>query len=333
MVRAPSHFPRRVCLWTLLRPRTGALRGRLFARAFSLVEVLVVVSLMTVIVYGLYTMFDQTQKALRANTAQVDVLESGRSALEAITRTLSQAVPGGLSDTATNSRFFPPHLFAHLDYSSPLVQSKLDPTIDRISRSNVLQSCFFLTRATNGYIANGFFVASSSAVNVLTNGPVVQGGFGTLYQFSYATNASVPPQRALSAGQLLLMTNRFERIKNSVLTNAVNMPTANPLIDGVVHFRIRPFDSTMRPYLVSVPPDIMVLPDIIGPTDQLPQRFYFYGQSLPAFLELELGIVDPQVLQKVKAMPGVVAQRTYLQQHIGAVQLFHKMIPLRNAQP
>ena len=61
-------------------------RGRVCSPAFSIMELLVAVSIMTFIVYALYQMFHQTQKALRGNITQVDVLESGRAALEMMSR-------------------------------------------------------------------------------------------------------------------------------------------------------------------------------------------------------------------------------------------------------
>ena len=53
-----------------------SLRAR-FKRAFTLLEMLVSVSVMTMIVYVLYALFDTTQSALRKNAAQVDVNEGG----------------------------------------------------------------------------------------------------------------------------------------------------------------------------------------------------------------------------------------------------------------
>ena len=44
---------------------------------FSLVEVLLAVSIMSVIVFGLFSMFNQTQKALLATSKQVDILGGG----------------------------------------------------------------------------------------------------------------------------------------------------------------------------------------------------------------------------------------------------------------
>ena len=45
---------------------------------FTVTELMVAVSLMSLIVFALYAMFNQTQKAMRANEAQVDSTERGR---------------------------------------------------------------------------------------------------------------------------------------------------------------------------------------------------------------------------------------------------------------
>src|SRR5688572_7407791 len=65
-------------------------RGRRFKQAFSLIEILVAVTLLSVITIGLLAMFYQTQKAFRIGTSQVDVLESGRAAMQLICRDLQQ---------------------------------------------------------------------------------------------------------------------------------------------------------------------------------------------------------------------------------------------------
>ena len=64
---------------------------------------LVTVSVMTMIIYVLYALFDTTQSALRKNAAQVDVNEGGRAAMEMIVRELSQMEVSG----------FPPMMDRH----------------------------------------------------------------------------------------------------------------------------------------------------------------------------------------------------------------------------
>jgi len=50
-------------------------------RGFSLIEMMVAVSLMLVIVIGLFAMFSQAQRALKMATTQVDVMEPGRATM------------------------------------------------------------------------------------------------------------------------------------------------------------------------------------------------------------------------------------------------------------
>src|ERR1044071_4532805 len=69
--------------------------------AFTVTELMVAVSLMSLIVLALYAMFNQTQKALRANEAQVDSTERGRGVLELVSREFESARVGMRAD-ATN---------------------------------------------------------------------------------------------------------------------------------------------------------------------------------------------------------------------------------------
>ncbi len=85
--------------------------------AFSLIEILVVIGLLSVIILGLLAMFNQTQRAFRTGMTQVDVLASGRAASDMIARELSQITPANYTrDAVTFSAglygytpfFFPP---------------------------------------------------------------------------------------------------------------------------------------------------------------------------------------------------------------------------------
>ena len=62
--------------------------------AFTVVELLVAISVLSLIVLVLYGLFDQVQKALRSNVAQVDVLEGGRSAMLLMSGELEQMQAG-----------------------------------------------------------------------------------------------------------------------------------------------------------------------------------------------------------------------------------------------
>src|SRR5258708_2837402 len=61
--------------------------------AFSLIEILIVVALLSIIILGLLAMFSQTQKAFRAGLTQTDVLQAGRLAGDMLGRELEQITP------------------------------------------------------------------------------------------------------------------------------------------------------------------------------------------------------------------------------------------------
>src|SRR2546426_869411 len=73
-------------------------RKRCATSAFTVTELMVAVALMSIIVFALYAMFNQVQKALRANEAQVDSTERGRGVLELVSRDLEAARASVRSD-------------------------------------------------------------------------------------------------------------------------------------------------------------------------------------------------------------------------------------------
>src|SRR2546427_12839187 len=56
--------------------------------AFSLIEIMVTVALLSFIVLGLLAMFTQTQRAFTSGMTQTDVMQSGRAVVETIARDL-----------------------------------------------------------------------------------------------------------------------------------------------------------------------------------------------------------------------------------------------------
>ena len=368
--------------------------------AFSLVELLVAVALMTVIVVGLYSMFNETQRALRTNVSQVDVLESGRSAIELIVQDIQQAkAPGPLQQEMPSKIFFPPssipnnlpvaitnthpHFFSGIQISSvdpevalPLIQNLADQGI----RINILQEVFFLTRSNLNWLAKGYFVSPSRITAVLSNAPATI-SYGTLFRFSSPNVIwdSVDPdrdqifeyQRRINSkpqwldrykqGYDLLQNfwDIYQRAKNESEFTAFNLdnkggkirrPVAFPLIDGVVHFKMQPMDSRGHPmhYWTNNPvaglkskqshyrygSSVVLRPDeaaglfgnigAVGKT-----RSAFYDDALPAYVELEIGVLDPATLEKVKSMEGnPELVQDFLSQQAGNVHLFRRMVRL-----
>jgi prepilin-type N-terminal cleavage/methylation domain-containing protein len=171
-------------------------------------------------------------------------------------------------------------------------------------QTNILQECFFLTRNSDVWTGIGYFLTIKGE------------GVGTLYRFS--------------------MTNQFadwrfdlSTLYNAYLTAKPESNTVGRVAEGLVHFSLRAFDTngveyaTMNPLFLST--NIIVRPDAIA----------FAEGALPAWVELELGMVDPQVYRQYKLILGSgggnqAAAANFLEKQAGKVYLFRERIPIRN---
>jgi len=317
------------------------------SRAFTLLELMVAVSVMTLVIYTLYALFNQTQMALRKNAAQVDVNEGGRAAMEMIVRELSQMETSGypaITDPRTlltysgsksfHSRITPGNSALLLAYQSDaLTPEGDDEDLAEGFRTNILQDFTFTGRGDSG-----FFVTSYRVIGA-TN------GIGTLAR--YRTNGTL---RVTAPGQALLnKTELFNRFFFDPIVSATNS-LFEPIADGVIHFRISPYDQLGRPlghgslyydplglnlerlgaagqalYQVATnrPVDGTLMQDLDGHS-----QVQFYG-ALPEYFDLQMAVVEPQVLKQVRALPKAM-QANYLGRQIGKVTLFRQRIPIRD---
>src|SRR5262245_57194759 len=150
-------------------------------RAFSLIEILVTVGLLSFIILGLLGMFTQTQRAFTSSMTQTDMLETGRGLMSIIAPEFEQMTPATLS-TSTN-------FFVEIPSSTALpfaqvVGPNMDPLAMEmpgmnVDRTNVIQRCFMLSRLNQDWVGTGYEVL----------GDYANAGVGTLYRF-YRTNYS-----------------------------------------------------------------------------------------------------------------------------------------------
>src|SRR5262245_30882251 len=151
--------------------------------AFSLIEIMVVVALLSVIILGLMAMFTQTQRAFRLGMTQTDVLESGRIASDIIARELSQITPSYFDRGQAAPSFYMGHISVD-DQSLPGVSKVGKAPPGGISRSNILQDLYFVTRENQTWTGIGYFVRSNPSNNTIA--PVA-----SLYRFQVTnSNAS-----------------------------------------------------------------------------------------------------------------------------------------------
>ncbi len=302
-------------------------------RAFTVTELLVAVSIMTLVVFALYQMFNQTQKALRGNITQVDVLESGRAAMEVISRELEQITASGLGGATNFSAGLSPYY--QLPNYQPIVQTDLD---DRTPlRTNVLQEFYFQSRMTNTWTGTGYRVIGADQ------------GVGVLYRFSVSTNFRFLSSNNLS--RAFALAPLTDPISGFASTNY------HRLADGIVHLRLTAYDldgralawrspnqrtNVHRGYRVAwqtaADQRIPLTENVILRQDLFPKfpdqtKLIFLSNALPAFLEVELGVLEPSTLVQYRSLKdsGTKIAQDFLKTRASRVHLFRQRIPIRTA--
>jgi prepilin-type N-terminal cleavage/methylation domain-containing protein len=312
-------------------------------RAFSMIEILVVVALLSVIVLGLMAMFNQTQRAFRLGMSQTDVLQSGRMATELITREIGQTTPSYLDWTngipvAQQPNYF--WLLGAPNFCSQVTNVGYQSLPGSTAfRTNIMDDVFFLVRENQTWTGIGYFVRTNRADDPDLPGGV--GPAGTLYRFE--TNDTVALFHANPSG----LFDGFNLARAQDATNGVSK-----VVDGVVHFRIRPFDASgwMIPnnpsYSTNWPYSLTNLPAFASSNlfFDLHNQYYipgsgetgayvFFSNAVPAAVEMELGVLEQQVYDQYKSIPILSAQQAFLTNQAPHVHLFRQHIPIRTVDP
>ncbi len=277
--------------------------------AFTLIEVMIAVVLMSVIILGLMAMFSQTQRALRAGMTQTDALEGGRMATEMISRELEQIVPAYVNTNAVNRGVGQTNFYTvnWNEFNQVLVANTA-------LRTNVLSDLFFVVHQNQTWTGIGYFVVPDSFLGGATD-PVPA---GTLFRFE--TNMSTA-QFANNPGGLF---SGFDLARSGFA-----VPTVSKLLDGVISFNFRAYDTNgywINPFL---PGQIWKQSTN---SSRFPQRvdYHFTSNAVPAYVEFELGILEQGALDHYRSIPLYLAQTNYLGQQAGRVQLFRQRVSVRN---
>lgn len=289
---------------TLQRIEQGARQ-----RAFTLIEMLVAVAVLAMIITALMAILNQVTKAMHLANAQTDVQENGRSITEMISREMQQAVlfqPGGTTNLGfgfSNVNFV---IGQNLNLTNYLVNHL---ALDSLPWANELQYCLFATRrgTTNTFI--GYYVGQAG------------NGVGTLYRFTsshvnYSTNITH------SVVNYTKFWSEFQSATNAVDLGNLGTTYMGAVAEGIVHLRFTAYTNTGDLFI----PGTNYLKYEI-PSSQ--DYFTFYTNKLPAFVEVELGILEPSVLAQLRAMPDG-AQYSFLTNTLrtAKVHFYKERIPV-----
>ncbi len=272
--------------------------------AFSLVEVLLVVSLLSLIILALMNVFNATQTAFRASLTQTDVLEGSRAAMQLITTDLRGITPsGGVSNSfgAVNFSVIANNNSAY----TPLRQSLPGATVQR---TNLLNYFFSLGRQNQKWIGVGYIVDTTSTSPLYP-----------LYRFYRETNTTTSPR--------VLFDEFANAVANAQWTNMSHV------MDGVVHLVVRAHDTNgmwMNYNYTNAANFTLVSPYPSYGESQ----FYMFSNMVPAAVELQLGVLEDRPLARAESLPfQSVAQSNYLAQQSGRVHVFRQLVPIPNVDP
>jgi len=286
--------------------------------AFSLVEVLIVTTLLALIVLALMDVFSSTQRAFRASVTQVDVLEGSRAAMELISSDLRKMTASGGNTGYTNRDVNFSSVANGFTYSpwtspsyTPLAQNLPGSTGNRL---NLLQYFFILGRENTKWTGTGYVVDTTSASPLYP-----------LYRYHAEISVTQPPR--------MLFTNFLAQIQNGSFTNMSH------LVDGVVHLVVRAYDLNgvwlTNGYTPTMTPPLDVY--------YYPPPYYgeinldFAGAAIPASVELQMGVMEDRVLARAESLPATVPalqagdRRTpYLANQSGTVHVFRQHVNIPN---
>jgi type II secretory pathway pseudopilin PulG len=304
----------------------AAVRGRSGRRcAFSLVEVLLVMALLSLIVLVLMTVFNSTQSAFRAGVTQTDVLEGGRVAMDLIVSDLKAVTPSG-SYSNIAVPYPEANLFAAANGNNyqPLIQS-LPGSFNGEQRTNVVENLFMVSRQNlNGrdcWVGTGYTVVATNALPLFP-----------LYRFT--TNSPVSTSSPSNLFSAFILA-----IQASVYTNT----GWSHLIDGVVDLRVHPFDVNGYQMTNSIQVNSGVTTYytnayILPPQWSIPQwgesTYYFFSNTIPASVEVQMGALEDRVLQRAESLPAQsTVQSNYLSQEAAHVRVFRQHVLIPNVDP
>ncbi len=273
-------------------------------RSFTIVELLVAISILTLIVLVLYGLFDQVQRALRSNVAQVDVHEGGRAGMEMMSREMEQMQAGNL---LTNV-----NLFTGFTTATPFRQALLNAGENRV---NDLEEVFFQSLANKYWVGTGYRVLAMNTNGIATN--FANTGVGTLCRYR--------------------LSNHVANVRSPSLYSRVtptNFANFQRVIDGVIHFRARAYDHNgiliTNNFNTNILSGVFVSTNVFN--NDVEYAYAFTNRALPAYLEIELGVLEPHILERYRSYSNPTVASNYLARQAGAIHLFQQRVPIRMAK-
>lgn len=316
-----------------LKPSTLNLKPRFRGseRAFTLVEILVVLALLSLIVFALMAVFAATQRAFRASLTQADTLEGGRAVMDLIAGDIEGMIPsGGFSNVAPIVKGGNPTYLCPVNFSvnfktnlyppSPLYQP-LVGSPSGAQRTNILEDIFILSKGN----INGVSSWIGTGYSVTTN--LADGTLYPLYRFYMTTNAL-----SGAFGQNFIYSEFAKDVRTYTFTNSALW---SHLMDGVVNLTARTYDTNgvWMTNAYSNPSGLIVPHNVAFYMTGLDETScFFLSNAVPASVSIVLGTLEDRVLKHAEALSSV-NQGNYLANSAGQVHIFTRRVWIRTLDP
>jgi len=280
--------------------------------------------------------------------SDTDMLETGRALSDMMAREMTGIRPTQISNTVNFYVEIPQP--GETVYTPPLYQALPGtnaPTNPQL-RTNRLETFYFLTHPNQAWpdqawVANGYYIVPDNAGV----------GIGSLYRYSNTniqglTTYGLPvlaPARNLFTG----FANALSQLRTDQTPSPAGGGTVSHIADGIVHMSLRVFATNGFPIRGTGGLCAYWLDPYAGTyraIGQTTNRFSlftpdnwvsqtFYSNAVPAYVELELGVLDPQSYQRYKGIDASVpsGQVQFLSNRVAQVHIFRQRIPIRNVDP
>jgi len=279
--------------------KAGAWRRRVrHCRALTVLEMLVSTTCLVFIVLGLTAMFVETQRAFKAGVKQNTMADAGQTIIDMVSADLAQA-----SDA---QNLFITNLYWGCTSANTSYNYQDLPA--NIYRTNQLQQIFLLVHTNTQWLGVGYAISNYAGT-----------GAGTLYSYLDVTNDPIPNNCLCSNFLLRVQTfpsGYFHRVA-----------------DGVVHLKLRAFDQYGNENVWEQAQDFA-----LGGTNFYPASAYSNSlgvlmppAGLPAAVQLEVGILEPEAYEQLRALPAGAVQRNFLSAAGGKIQIYRQNIPIAGA--
>jgi hypothetical protein len=150
-----------------------------------------------------------------------------------------------------------------------------------------------------------------------------------LYRFYAETNLTTSP--------LTLYYQYVNSISNNIyFANWANM---SHIIDGVVHLTLHAYDTNgvwvndngFYAYTNALNTEFLFPPAAVAGYGE--PQFYMFSNTVPAAVELELGVLEDHILQRAESLPTGPLRATYLGDKAGSIHLFRQRVSIPNVDP